>query len=246
MNDNELLAILKDSDAGLSPAEGYGPARKHVLSLLVERERLKIAAQRLLAGIKLVDQGSGGRSEILLVHELSALRDALIEETPMNDDPVVWVSPIDEHIHYDAANRVMCSVCNLQMERDALRVIARDLWAALWNADPASVELLNAEHQAMLPGMVRATMLAAVEHSKALSDERDRLQEDLRREREAVKPIIDQALHDAVTERDRLRAVVDAARRWYAAIDLEELEHAVGGLKAALDQLDASAETTDG
>jgi multidrug resistance efflux pump len=39
-------------------------------------------------------------------------------------------------------------------------------------------------------------------------------------------------------------AVVDAARRWYGATDLEELQHAVNGLRAAVRQLGSSAEVT--
>lgn len=37
------------------------------------------------------------------------------------------------------------------------------------------MELLSPEHEAMLPGVVRATMLAAAQHNTELSNELDRL-----------------------------------------------------------------------
>jgi hypothetical protein len=58
MDDAELLSILTDADAGLSPADGYGPAREYIVELLAERDRLwrenmnldaNFAEQRVLA-----------------------------------------------------------------------------------------------------------------------------------------------------------------------------------------------------
>lgn len=47
MDDAELLSILEDSDAGLSPTDGYGPAREHAVALIAERDRLRTAVDEL-------------------------------------------------------------------------------------------------------------------------------------------------------------------------------------------------------
>jgi hypothetical protein len=62
-----------------------------------------------------------------------------------------------------------------QAELGRLRTVARDVWAALWHADPDDVELLTAEHEAMLPDVVRSALLAAAQHNRELETERDRL-----------------------------------------------------------------------
>jgi hypothetical protein len=41
MTDDELISILEDTDAGLAPTEGYGPAIEHVRALIGERDHLK-------------------------------------------------------------------------------------------------------------------------------------------------------------------------------------------------------------
>lgn len=41
MTDEELISILVDTEAGLGPTEGYGPAIEHVRALIAQRDRLK-------------------------------------------------------------------------------------------------------------------------------------------------------------------------------------------------------------
>jgi 2-phosphoglycerate kinase len=87
---------------------------------------------------------------------------------------------------------------------------------------------------------------------RELLAERDHLEADLHRER-VVKRINDVALLNAVSERDRLRAVVDAVRVMWDNI-VDTADEAVMGfpmadyhaIEEALDQLDESAEATDG
>jgi hypothetical protein len=74
---------------------------------------------------------------------------------------------------------------------------------------------------------------------RELLAERDHLEADLHRER-VVKRINDVALLNAVSERDRLRAVVDAVRAWGDYREPEEiLDAAVGELLAERDRLRA-------
>lgn len=130
-----------------------------------------------------------------------------------------------------------CETCELLAERNRLRAVARDVWAALWHADPDEVELLSAEHETMLPGAVRAAMLAAAQHNTELSNERDRLAEqvtelsiacqsdegrmlDLRDERDAWKATVTRMMEDE----ERLRAVLDGY-----IDDLSHIAFAVAG-----------------
>jgi hypothetical protein len=71
----------------------------------------------------------------------------------------------------------------------------------------ADVAALIAERDAW-----KATVARMMGDEEAMRDERDRLRADLQRERE-VRRIIDQALLQAVTERDRLRALVAEPQR---------------------------------
>lgn len=154
-------------------------------------------------------------------------------------------------------------------ERDHLRVIVRDVWAALFNANPKDIELLSAEHAAMLPAAVRATLLVAVQHARDLETERDRLRVVVERAHDcvgvddhvlrslatddlvALVGVLRQDCRDAMIENDRLRAVVDAVvefeRRvpFFGAVvpgdpDNGEVEEARARVGAALDALDGA------
>jgi hypothetical protein len=119
-----------------------------------------------------------------------------------------------------------------QEERNRLRAVARDVWAALWHADPAEVELLGAEHEAMLPDVVRSALLAAAKHNNELSVERDRLRavvDALRRHRVADAQLM--ALVDGDEDQQR-EADSRAAGYWQEVIE-------------SLAALDGSAEATD-
>jgi hypothetical protein len=135
---------------------------------------------------------------------------------------------------------------SLASERDRLREVLAGIVFYLGpvssprsGRDPADGDGVIA--YSYVPALVAAAMT-----------ERDDLQADLHRERE-VRRIIDQALLTAVVERDRLRAVVEAVRVMWDNI-VGTADEAVMGfpvtdynaIEEALDQLDGSAEASDG
>lgn len=104
-----------------------------------------------------------------------------------------------------------------EVERDRLRAVVRKLWGA-WND---------------------ATLNEPEAHDHGLDRDELRLLDGVIRDNPLQALALD-GVNALIAERDRVRAVVEAARRWYQATDMDELQHAVAGLKAALRQLDES------
>lgn len=153
----------------------------------------------------------------------------------------------------------MAEKCStLMAERDQLRAVLTDTWCALFGADRVGegVELLSTEHAAMIPDTVRSTMVASNEVLRAVEAERDRMRDELEA---GVAQWIKEAKHAASRigegnrELDRLRAVVDAVRRYVplieapvAAVDPQERLAVHLELLRRLRELDGSTEPTDG
>jgi hypothetical protein len=110
----------------------------------------------------------------------------------------------------------------VESERDQFRTAATDTWAALFAVDRVEegLELLSAEHAAMIPGTVRAAFAAANEVRGALEAERDRLRR--------LVYLVYRSTHDrpideidwlAPWARDLLGETIEAVKRETARLD---------------------------
>lgn len=57
MTDDELISVLVDTEAGLGPAEGYGPTIEAVRTLIAEQDRLRAAVIGAVLAIETVLMG---------------------------------------------------------------------------------------------------------------------------------------------------------------------------------------------
>lgn len=213
--DETEIAALTERVLSLSPAEQMGFMLGMLEKVSDERDGWKATVTRMMEDEEALIAERDRR-----LAELAHARTSAVVANDAADAAAEAVGAMAEKL------------TALLAERDRLRAITRDVWAALWHADPGEVELLSAEHEAMLPGVVRAALLAAVQHARELELQAGDRERHLR-----------DALEDTRAERDRLRAAVARCKEFAESEILDRVSAELGvDLRR---QLDRSGEATD-